>query len=86
MLEHHLRVLRGLGEMTCPGEMYVDFTHLTSRLGMSRSDVRRITRHLARKGLAEYERALVDEATGLFAGAGYCITPAGLEALAREDG
>lgn len=86
MLEHHQRVLRQLDKMTYRGEAYVGFTPLASSLGMSRGEVRRIIRHLARKGLAEYERALVDETTGLFAGAGYCITPAGLEALAREDG
>jgi len=43
---------------------------------MPRAAVRRIVRHLARKGLAEFHRALQDDA-GAVAGAGYCVTATG---------
>lgn len=46
--------------------------------------VRRVTRALARKGLAQYERTLWDEYDGP-AGAGYRCTEAGFAWLNRSD-
>ena len=40
--------------------------------------VRRVTRSLARKGLAEYVRGLFDD-EGMVAGSGYCCTRLGKE-------
>ncbi len=78
MLEHHRRVLTALNEETAPhGEYCAHFKTISRAAEMPDiREVRRITRHLARKGFAEYHRALwTDE--GEMAGAGYCITPAG---------
>lgn len=61
-------------------EFYFTFARI-SRKGLPRPQVRRAVRSLARKGLAAYSRALMNEDGGL-AGAGYALTLAGGEALA----
>jgi hypothetical protein len=48
------------------------------------SDVRRSIRALARKGLAEFHKGLSTE-DGEFAGAGYCISNAGLKAIEEME-
>lgn len=84
MLPHHVRVLHELDEHTAPfGEMCVHFKPLAAWCDMARSEVRRITRHLARRGYAEYHKALWTE-DGEMAGAGYCISQAGRDLIARE--
>ena len=81
MLADHRRVLYELGEYTMPdGEMCAGFTALVHATNMDRAKVRRIVRHLARQGFAEYHRGLWTE-DGAPAGAGYCITAAGRATL-----
>jgi hypothetical protein len=82
MLDHHVRVLRALSETTRPfGEYCVPFKTIGYEAEINDvRTVRRITRHLARKGFAQYWRGLwTDE--GEVAGSGYCITPEGIAAL-----
>lgn len=84
MLEHHVSVLRALDETTAPfGEYCAHFKTICAAAEMPDVRlVRRITRHLARKGFAQYHRALWTE-DGDMAGAGYCITPEGRAALSQ---
>ena len=78
MIEGELRCLDALGCLTFPnGELCVPFAPVEAATGYDRRMVRRYVRALARKGLAEYFRGLCTE-DGEFAGAGYCITKAGL--------
>jgi len=73
----HRDVLMSLASRTAPrGEMCVGFAPIVSDTGMPRAAVRRIVRHLARKGLAEFYKALQDD-EGAVAGAGYCVTATG---------
>jgi transcription initiation factor IIE alpha subunit len=84
MLISHLKVLMALDEKSAPfGEYCVNFKTLTNATGMSRQEVRRIVRHLARKGMAEFHKGLWSEA-GEVAGAGYCITKPG-QAIVRLE-
>jgi len=62
------------------GEMCIPFAPIVRGLKLDRASVRRSVRVLARKGLAEYYRGLWTE-DGEPAGAGYCITPAGIKEL-----
>lgn len=79
-------VLWALNEISRPGgELCVPFKYIASTLGRSDvPEVRRVTRQLARKGLAEYYRGLFTD-DGDMAGSGYCITEAGRAAL-KETG
>ncbi len=58
------------------GEMCRPFAPIMDATGLDRKTVRRNIRALARKGYAEYFRALWTDG-GEPAGAGYCITKAG---------
>lgn len=60
------------------GEMCVPFRTIEQSTKLSRTHVKRSVRALARIGLAEFHKGLCTE-DGEFAGAGYCVTPAGLE-------
>jgi len=77
----HVDVLLGLEQLTRPhGEMCVPFAPLVTYSLRDRKTVRRCCRYLAKRGLAEFHRTCwTDE--GHMAGAGYCITNAGLEKL-----
>ncbi len=77
----HLKVLDALDLLTFPhGEMCVGFKPISRETGIQDlREVRRIVRHLARKGMAQFFKALITD-EGDFAGAGYCITPAGQKA------
>ncbi|KKM23554.1 hypothetical protein LCGC14_1614060 [marine sediment metagenome] len=75
--KHCLNALHGL---TYPHEVCVPFIPIQDLTGYDRRTVRRHVRALARKGLAEYHRGLCDD-EGKPAGAGYCITQAGIEAI-----
>jgi len=59
------------------GEMCIPFAPIAIYTSLPRAEVRRAVRFLARKGLAEFHSGLSTE-DGDFAGAGYCITPAGI--------
>ncbi|MBM7328756.1 hypothetical protein ACNT8L_05800 [Brucella intermedia] len=85
LLPHHERVLVALNECSEPyGEYCAHFKRIASYANMEDiSEVRRIVRALARKGLAEFWRGLITD-DGDFAGAGYCITPAGRELAASH--
>ena len=84
MIEGQEKCLAVLAEITAPnGEMCVPFAPIQGHTEFDRKTVRRYVRALARKGLAEYFRGLCTE-DGDFAGAGYCITRAGLALY--EDG
>jgi len=91
MLEHHLKCLKALDEITIPdGVRACHFKPIIEQTGMDRPTVRRIVRHLARKGLAEFYSPLWDD-DGRPAGAGYCITEAGRATLSdnraeKDDG
>ena len=81
MIEGQQKCLVVLDELTSPnGELCMPFAPLERATGYDRRLVRRHVRALARKGFAEYFRGLCTE-DGDFAGAGYCITKAGQEAL-----
>lgn len=82
MLPDHARVLVALNECTRPhGEYCAHFSKIAQEAGIADvREIRRITRHLARKGFAQYFRGLCTD-DGDFAGAGYCITPEGREVL-----
>lgn len=60
------------------GEYCLSFWPIEQATELSRRDVKRSVRALFRKGLAEFHKGLCTE-DGEFAGAGYCITPAGME-------
>ena len=81
MTEDQRKCLEALGDQTAPNaEMCMPFAPLMQHTGLDRKTVRRNVRALARKGLAEYFRGLWTEG-GEPAGAGYCITTAGLAFL-----
>jgi hypothetical protein len=72
--------LNYLAEHSAPrGEMCRPFGPIMDYTGLPRAEVRRSVRALARKGLAEFHSGLSKE-DGEFAGAGYCISPAGQDA------
>lgn len=85
LLPHHERILIALEECTAPyGEFCANFKRIAQVANMEDiSEVRRIVRALARKGLAEFWRGLITD-NGDFAGAGYCITPAGRELVSTR--
>ncbi len=60
------------------GEMCVPFRVIEHDTGFDRRTVRVHVRRLARKGLAEFHKGLWSEDGGP-AGAGYCITKAGVK-------
>lgn len=62
------------------GERCVGFAPIERKTGLSRKDIKRSVRALARKGFAEFHKGLCTE-DGEFAGSGYCITHAGLMAV-----
>ena len=74
------QALRGLAEFRegYGRGYYLPFRTIAERSGLPREKVRRAVRGLARKGLAEYARALCHD-DGQFAGAGYCCTKLGWE-------
>lgn len=77
----HVDTLLALEGMTRPyGEMCRPFAPLVKATKLDLATVRRCCRYLAKRGLAEYHRALWTE-EGELAGAGYCITTAGQEKL-----
>lgn len=80
-MENEEKCLRALKRMTAPmGEMCVPFRPIMRSTRLPRKVVRRHIRSLARKGLAEYYKGLWS-LTDQMAGAGYCITKAGLATL-----
>lgn len=76
----HIRVLEALKERTQPSGICTSFVWIMADTGYDRKTVRRCCRYLAKRGLAEYHRALWTE-DGEPAGAGYCITKDGLDKL-----
>ncbi|WGG61901.1 hypothetical protein [Brucella intermedia] len=85
LLPHHERVLIALDGCTEPyGEFCANFKRIAQVANLEDiPEVRRIVRALARKGFAEFWRGLVTD-DGDFAGAGYCITPAGRALVATH--
>lgn len=75
-------VLVALNDKTEPDEFYVGFGPLQQSLEITRNELRRACRSLARKGLAGYCKGLMTE-EGEMAGAGYAVTREGRETLAR---
>lgn len=57
---------------------YLNFKGIASRTRLTRKEIRRACRSLARKGLAEYGRGLWSD-DGEVAGSGYSATKAGCE-------
>ena len=85
MIEGHQKCLEALEGLTCSdGEMCVPFAPIERETGYDRRTVRRYIRALARKGFAEYFRGLCTK-DGDFAGAGYCITRAGVSELYAQE-
>lgn len=82
MIPRHEQVLRALDECTKPyGEYCAGFRMLSAQAEIKDPrEVRRVVRHLARKGYAEFHKGLITD-DGTFAGAGYCITVSGKSAL-----
>jgi DNA-binding IclR family transcriptional regulator len=87
MIASHRKVLEALNEEGCDelSWNYLTFAMISSRTQMDRKEVRRIARHLARKGWTEYGRGLWTEDGEIF-GSGYRITEAGALALSPADG
>jgi hypothetical protein len=87
MTDAHRAVLEALYSIHSDydGGGYAHFAYVVEKTGLPRPVVRRICRHLARVGLAEYCRGLWNE-DGRPAGSGYGITRAGLAALKGEKG
>lgn len=86
LASHHEKVLQALDELTEPsGDYCVGFSPLVLDCGMDRQAIRRVVRHFARKGWAEYYKGLLTE-DGDLAGSGYCITHEGRAALSRARG
>lgn len=83
MQENHKVVLAALALITTPEEFYVPFSRLQEETGMDRATVRRVCRHLARRGYAEYRKGLFTE-DGYVAGSGYAITNSSLNAFSGE--
>lgn len=82
MLSDRDKVLKTLDALSLEhGERCIYFRTIQKRTRLNRKTVRRHVRALARKGLAEYHRGLWNEFEDWPAGAGYCITPAGREAI-----
>lgn len=82
MIPLYRRVLIELDRLTLPhGEACVGFAPIVAATGLDRREVRQIVRHLARDGLADYHTPLWSDRGP--AGAGYCITPAGRDAIGR---
>jgi len=77
MLKSHQAVLKALAE---DEGYFFNFANLSFNAKMERKEVRRIVRHLARRGLTEFGKGLWTE-DGEPAGSGYRITAAGIEAL-----
>jgi len=86
MLASHRMVLKALNKFTEEqGEWnYVNFKTLSEDTKMDRSEVRRIVRHLTRKGLAEFAKGLWTEDGDPY-GSGYCITAKGIVVLEEES-
>lgn len=85
LTEREKPVLAALAELTRPGELCVPFRMISGAPANTPEtrEVRRIVRQLARKGMAELHRGLVDD-DGMLCGSGYCITNEGLAALVTE--
>lgn len=62
---------------------YLYFIHIMDVTKLTRGEVRRAVRSLARKGLAEYRRGLWSDDGP--AGAGYCCTKEGFKHDAQQD-
>lgn len=79
MSDMQAKCLHALASGTRPhGEMCWHFKSIEDATGLTRVHVKRSVRALFRKGMAEFHKGLCTE-DGYFAGAGYCISPAGLE-------
>lgn len=71
--------MKALGVLVGAGcDWCLPFAAIQDRSGLPQHMVRRTVRALARKGLAQYQKGLWSEDGGP-AGAGYCVTKAGLE-------
>ena len=79
MIEGQGRCLAALHGLTRPHEICVPFAPIQAITTYDRKTVRRHVRALARKGLAEYKRGLWNDDGP--AGAGYCITNAGIKVM-----
>jgi DNA-binding IclR family transcriptional regulator len=82
MIATHRKVLEALNEEGCNvlEWNYLTFATISSRTKLDRQEVRRIARHLARKGFTEYGKGLWTQDGEPF-GSGYRITEAGAAAL-----
>lgn len=60
------------------------FSFIAKKTELTIVQVRRSVRALARKGLAEYVRGLMDD-DGMLAGSGYCATFAGYELVKKSE-
>lgn len=78
--------LRVLKQETRPeGRLCLSFAPVMRRTNLDRRSVRASIRSLAEKGLAQFWRGLFNECTGEPAGAGYCITDAGVSWLRDNE-
>ena len=85
MIENQRKCLEALCGLTSPDAgLCSAFAPIMCGTELDRPTVRRCVRALARKGLAEYFRGLWTD-DGRPAGAGYCITAAGITYLEGEE-
>lgn len=61
------------------------FRTIAKEAKMRKNDTRLACRSLTRKGLAMYERGLINENDGMMAGSGYRATEAGLTLMEEND-
>lgn len=83
LLDHHKEVLRALvqADEDCGERYFMNFRTISGWCAVKDvRKVRRIVRHLARRGLTEYKSGLWND-DGEMAGSGYRITKAGERAL-----
>lgn len=82
--ERELTVLKAYGESLEDEEegsaVYMDF--IAKKTKLTKKQVKRAVRSLARKGLTELLRGLFDE-DGMVAGSGYALTRAGIAYLEK---
>lgn len=84
MVPKLITILEALKERSHPdGEYCVPFKPIMEETGFDRRTVRLGVRRLARNGFAQYWRGLCTD-EGEFAGAGYCITRAGVAFLEQN--
>jgi predicted ArsR family transcriptional regulator len=82
--DNEKKCLKALVENTQPhGELCIGFQWVADEVHLTKKEVRRHIRALARKGLAEFYRGLFND-DGEVAGSGYCASTEGVKLIESE--